>query len=71
MVPCHMSEPADTPLHRIRADLVQRLRSYEDGTLTTQTRTADGAKDTTSETIERIRATIVELDRVISGQPRR
>jgi len=61
---------ADTPLHHIRADLLARLRAYEDGTLTTQTRTAEGTVDTTSETIEHIRAHIAELDRVIDGLPR-
>jgi hypothetical protein len=66
-----MAELADTPLLRIRADLAERLRAYEDGTLTTQTRTPGGTTDTTSETIARIRATIAEMDRVIEGQPRR
>jgi hypothetical protein len=70
-----MSDAADTPLHRIRADLIKRLRAYEDGTLSTQTRTAGGSEDTTRETItretiERIRANIAELDRVIDGRPR-
>jgi hypothetical protein len=66
-----MPDTTDTPLHRIRADLLARLRAYEDGTLTTQTQTAEGAVDTTSETIEHIRAHIAELDRVIGGRPRR
>lgn len=66
-----MPETADTPLHRIRADLLQRLRHYEDGTITTYTKTPDGTVDTTSETIARIRANIAELDRVIGGLPRR
>src|SRR3546814_207619 len=71
VVSCCMPNPADTPLHRIRADLVERLRAYEDGTLTTQTRTAENIEDTTSDTIARIRATIAELNRVIEGRPRR
>ena len=66
-----MSDAADTPLHRIRADLIERLRAYETGTLATQTRTADGSRDTTAETIARLRANIAELDRVIDGRPRR
>jgi hypothetical protein len=65
-----MPDIPDTPLHRIRDDLLHRLRLYEDGTMTTQTRIPTGAVDTTSETIEKIRAMIVELDRVIEGQPR-
>ena len=65
-----MSDPGDTPLHRIRADLEMRLHAYESGSLTTQTRTPDGTIDTTAETIERIRANIAELDRVIAGRPR-
>lgn len=65
-----MGDPADTPLHRIRADLEMRLRAYESGSLTTQTRTPEGTIDTTAETIERIRANIAELDRVIQGRPR-
>jgi hypothetical protein len=65
-----MSDQADTPLNRIRADMMERLRAYEDGTLTTQTRRMDGAEDTTAETIMRMRAAIAELDRVIEGLPR-
>ena len=65
-----MPDVADTPLHRIRADLIERLRAYEEGTLSTQTRTAEGAQDSTADTIARIRANIAELDRVINGLPR-
>jgi predicted transcriptional regulator len=65
-----MPDVTDTPLHKIRADLIERLRAYEDGILTTQTRAADGAVDTTSDTIAHIRANIAELDRVIEGLPR-
>jgi hypothetical protein len=65
-----MSNATDTPLHRIRSDLEMRLRAYESGTLSTQTRTPEGTIDTTGETIARIRANIAELDRVIEGRPR-
>jgi hypothetical protein len=34
-------------------------------------RSDDGMLNTTSETIERIRTNIAELDRVIGGEPRR
>lgn len=65
-----MPDTADTPLHRIRADLVERLRLYENGTITTHTQTPEGTVDTTDETIARIRANIAELDRIIAGLPR-
>lgn len=62
---------ADTPLHRIRDDLKQQLAVFEDGTITTHGHDANGiAVDTTAETIERLRANIAQLERVIAGQPR-
>ena len=67
-----MVKEPDTPLHRIRANMIERLRLYEDGTATTQSRDADGSiVDTTAEAIELLRVNIAELDRVIAGQPRR
>ncbi len=66
-----MSAEPDTPLHQIRADLLRRLRLYEQGTLTTQRVSEGGAPvDTTLETIEVIKTSIAELDRVIGGAPR-
>lgn len=71
MVFWRMSDATDTPLHRIRADLIERLRLYEEGVITTHSRTDEGTIETTSETIARIRSNIAELNRVIDGLPRR